>query len=114
MIDLILPRSKGSDETRKHFIVAKVQACGLTPVWPVEANLVFVALPRMLDVQLRAAGAQYYARPSGASYPELGNAAKCDVAFWHFASLRGDARSWSLSERSGREPVSTAGNIGRE
>ena len=32
MIDLILPRSKGSDETRKDFIVAKVQACAWTSV----------------------------------------------------------------------------------
>src|SRR5262249_52401042 len=28
---------------------AKLTAIGLTPVWPVEANLVFVALPRPLD-----------------------------------------------------------------
>jgi threonine aldolase len=45
-------------------LASKLISAGLTPVWPVEANLVFVALPRMLDVQLRAAGAQYYARPS--------------------------------------------------
>jgi threonine aldolase len=37
----------------------------LAPVWPVEANLVFVALPLSLDAQLRAAGARYYVRPSG-------------------------------------------------
>jgi threonine aldolase len=41
---------------------AKLTAIGLTPVWPVEANLVFVALPRALDARLRAAGARYYAR----------------------------------------------------
>jgi threonine aldolase len=30
----------------------------------VEANLVFVVLPRALDARLKAAGARYYARPS--------------------------------------------------
>ena len=39
-------------------------ASDLTPVWPVEANLVFVALPRALDAKLKAAGATYYVRPS--------------------------------------------------
>jgi len=33
----------------------------LAPVWPVEANLVFVVLPRAADARLRAAGATYYA-----------------------------------------------------
>ncbi len=42
-----------------------LQAVGLAPVWPVEANLVFVALPRSLDARLRAKGASYYLRPSG-------------------------------------------------
>jgi threonine aldolase len=37
-------------------------AAGLKPVWPVEANLVFVALPRALDARLKAAGAHYYVR----------------------------------------------------
>ena len=36
----------------------------LAPVWPVEANLIFVALPRALDLKLKAAGAGYYVRPS--------------------------------------------------
>jgi threonine aldolase len=40
-------------------------AAGLPPVWPVEANLVFVLLPRALDLKLKAAGADYYVRPSG-------------------------------------------------
>ena len=39
-------------------------AIGLPPVWPVEANLVFVVLPRTLDARLRAAGADYYVRSS--------------------------------------------------
>ena len=37
-------------------------AAGFSPVWPVEANLVFVLLPEELDARLRAAGAQYYVR----------------------------------------------------
>jgi threonine aldolase len=46
-------------------LASKLSALGLTPVWPVEANLVFVALPRALDARLKAAGARYYLRPSG-------------------------------------------------
>jgi threonine aldolase len=42
----------------------RLQGVGLAPVWPVEANLVFIVLPRALDAKLRAAGASYYARPS--------------------------------------------------
>jgi threonine aldolase len=42
----------------------ELAAIGLRPVWPVEANLVFVVLPRALDAQLRAAGASYYVRSS--------------------------------------------------
>jgi threonine aldolase len=41
-----------------------LQAIGLRPVWPVEANLVFIVLPRALDARLRQAGATYYLRPS--------------------------------------------------
>jgi threonine aldolase len=40
----------------------KLTAAGLAPVWPVEANLVFVVLPRALDAKLRANGARYYGR----------------------------------------------------
>jgi threonine aldolase len=43
---------------------AKLTAIGLAPVWPVEANLVFVVLPRALDARLKAAGALYYGRTS--------------------------------------------------
>ena len=45
-------------------LAQRLQAIDLPPVWPVEANLVFVVLPRALDARLRAAGAQYYLRPS--------------------------------------------------
>ena len=41
-----------------------LKSVGLAPVWPVEANLIFVALPRALDLKLKAAGADYYVRPS--------------------------------------------------
>lgn len=39
-------------------------AAGYPPLWPVEANIVFVAIPQALDAQLKGAGAQYYLRPS--------------------------------------------------
>jgi glutathione S-transferase len=42
----------------------ELTAAGLVPVWPVEANLVFVVLPRALDARLKAAGARYYGRTS--------------------------------------------------
>jgi|SRR5689334_2872570 len=42
-----------------------LSAAGLQPVWPVDANLVFVAMPRTLDAKLRAAGANYYHRNDG-------------------------------------------------
>jgi threonine aldolase len=45
-------------------LARKLEAVGLPPVWPVEANLVFVALPRALDAELKAAGATYYVRSS--------------------------------------------------
>jgi len=35
-------------------------ALDLAPIWPVEANLLFVVLPRAADARLRAAGASYY------------------------------------------------------
>jgi threonine aldolase len=41
-----------------------LKSAGLEPVWPVEANLIFVVLPRALDLKLKAAGADYYVRPS--------------------------------------------------
>ena len=41
-----------------------LKAAGLPPVWPVDANLVFVALPAALHGRLKAAGASYYVRSS--------------------------------------------------
>jgi len=46
---------------------------GLRPVWPVEANEVFVALPPAADRRLKAAGASYY-RWSTSSLPQEGRA----------------------------------------
>jgi len=45
-------------------LAAKLAAAGHAPVWPVEANIVFVAIPRALEQKLKAAGATYYVRPS--------------------------------------------------
>jgi threonine aldolase len=41
----------------------------LEPVWPVEANLVFVVLPKAVNERLKAAGAQYYVRNSDSLPP---------------------------------------------
>ena len=35
---------------------------GIRVLWPVEANLVFAAMPKALDAKLHAAGAAYYVR----------------------------------------------------
>ena len=45
-------------------LAAGLTKAGLAPVWPVEANLVFVILPKAVDERLRAAGARYYVRGS--------------------------------------------------
>jgi threonine aldolase len=45
-------------------LAERLFAVGLQPVWPVEANLIFVVLPRALDAKLKAAGASYYVRSS--------------------------------------------------
>jgi len=45
-------------------LAAGLAAAGCTPVWPVEANLVFVRISKALDVTLKAAGARYYVRNS--------------------------------------------------
>jgi threonine aldolase len=45
-------------------LARELESAGLPPLWPVEANLVFVALPRALDARLKAAGAAYYVRSS--------------------------------------------------
>ncbi|AMN40188.1 threonine aldolase family protein [Rhodoplanes sp. Z2-YC6860] len=43
---------------------AGLAAAGHAPVWPVEANLVFIALPKLAVEKLKSAGAQFYVRSS--------------------------------------------------
>jgi threonine aldolase len=50
-------------------LAAGLSKVGLAPVWPVEANLVFVILPKAVDERLKAAGARYYARASDSMPP---------------------------------------------
>jgi threonine aldolase len=53
-------------------LAAGLSAAGLPPIWPVEANEVFVALPRQTDARLQQAGASYYpwsAQPEGTALP---------------------------------------------
>jgi threonine aldolase len=55
-------------------LAAGLAAAGFAPVWPVEANEVFVALPSRIDERLKAAGASYYpwttdALPNGTVLP---------------------------------------------
>ena len=45
-------------------LAEKLAAAGHRPVWPVEANIVFIAIPHPLEQKLKAAGATYYVRPS--------------------------------------------------
>lgn len=45
-------------------LAAGLTAGGRPPVWPAEANLVFLAVPKAVETRLRAAGARYYARRS--------------------------------------------------
>lgn len=52
-------------------LAAQITAKGLAPVWPVEANLVFVVLPDAIDKRLRAAGAIYYPRSTDNLPPDL-------------------------------------------
>jgi len=45
-------------------LAAGLTAAGRAPVWPVEANLVFIAVPKAVEQRLREAGARYYVRRS--------------------------------------------------
>ena len=99
---------------------AKLGAVGLAPIWPVEANLVFVVMPRALDARLKAAGARYYVRTntslkldpdqilarlvtsferrrSSVSY----NCAKSNVRRYLFQLFKGEAHDcrWKLEPR---------------
>jgi threonine aldolase len=46
--------------TQADRLAAGLTSSGLAPLWPVEANEVFVVLPPAVDARLRAAGALYY------------------------------------------------------
>lgn len=43
-------------------LAAGLVTAGRPPVWPVEANLVFIALPKAAEARLKSAGAQFYVR----------------------------------------------------
>ncbi len=45
-------------------LAAGLTAAGRAPAWPVEANLVFVVLPKAVEARLKAAAARYYVRRS--------------------------------------------------
>ena len=56
-------------------LAAGLAAMGLAPIWPVEANEVFVPLPSRIDARLQAAGASYHpwttdSTPSGTALPQ--------------------------------------------
>lgn len=63
---LKLARHANATATR---LARGLEKAGITPVWPVEANLVFAILPPEMHARLSAAGASYYARP-GAALPK--------------------------------------------
>jgi threonine aldolase len=52
-------------------LASRLTAAGVPPVWPVEANLLFVVLPKVADARLRAAGATYYVRQSESLPPGM-------------------------------------------
>ena len=45
-------------------LASGLAGAGYAPVWPVEANLVFIAVPKAMEAKLKAAGARYYVRRS--------------------------------------------------
>jgi threonine aldolase len=45
-------------------LAAGLTQAGVPPIWPVEANLVFIQVPKTLEARLKAAGARYYVRHS--------------------------------------------------
>jgi threonine aldolase len=45
-------------------LASQLAGIGLAPAWPVEANLVFVILPKAVEARLGASGAHYYVRRS--------------------------------------------------
>jgi threonine aldolase len=67
-------------------LAAGLAALGVEPVWPVEANEVFVALPARIDERLKAQGAIYYpwrtnALPPGMRVPERARLVRLVTSF---------------------------------
>jgi len=52
-------------------LAAGLAAAAFVPVWPVEANEVFVSIPLRIDARLRAAGASYYPWTTDSLPPNL-------------------------------------------
>jgi threonine aldolase len=52
-------------------LAAGLTAAGVVPVWPVEANEVFVAIPSRIDKRLKASGASYYPWTTNSLPPNL-------------------------------------------
>src|SRR5262249_27540205 len=57
--DLWLPLARHANSLADR-LAEQLSTAGFAPVWPVEANEVFVILPARIDRRLRAAGASYY------------------------------------------------------
>jgi threonine aldolase len=58
----------------------------LVPIWPVEANEIFVALPRPVEARLRAAGARFYSwatesLPAGITVPQEATVVRLVTSF---------------------------------
>jgi threonine aldolase len=71
LVDETWRRLAGHANAMADRLAQRLAAVGRAPVWPVEANLVFVLLPKILDAPLRAAGASYYIRHSDSLPPGI-------------------------------------------
>ena len=76
LADGLLARARAPRQRHGRPARRRARARGSRPVWPVEANEVFVALPSAIDARLKAAGASYYpwtsgALPSGVTPPPM-------------------------------------------
>ena len=79
----------------------RLTAVGFAPVWPVEANLVFVMLPHRLHERLQAAGAHYYVihtdRTAPATVPPGHVLARLVTSF---ATTQGDSTSFDRPRKT--------------
>jgi threonine aldolase len=60
-------------------LAAGLSALDVLPIWPVEANEVFVPLPRKMDERLRCAGAIYHSWETGALCNEISMPRDCTL-----------------------------------